>query len=52
MNNHTRDDTGLAPGTILDCPTCGLPAEITDQFTLGGEPEPVEHVKVVCVGRH
>jgi hypothetical protein len=52
MNNYTRDDTELAPGALVDCPTCGLPAEITDRFTLGGAPEPVEHVKVVCVQRH
>jgi hypothetical protein len=37
---------------LLDCPTCGLPAEITDRFVLGGAPGPVEHVKLVCVGRH
>ena len=52
MNNHKLDDTRLVPGTIVDCPTCGLPAEITDRFTLGGAPGPVEHVKVVCVRRH
>jgi hypothetical protein len=52
MNNHTPDNTELAPGALVDCPACGLPAEITDRFTLGGAPEPVEHVKVVCVRRH
>jgi hypothetical protein len=52
MNNHQRDDTGVALGTVVDCPTCGLPAEITDQFTLSGAPEPIEHVKLVCLGRH
>jgi hypothetical protein len=52
MSNLKRDNTGLAPGSLVDCPTCGLPAEITDQFTLGGAPEPVELVKVVCVRRH
>ena len=52
MNNHERDNTELAPGALVDCPTCGVPAEITDRFTLGGVPEPVEHVKVVCVRRH
>lgn len=52
MNNHERDQTELAPGALVDCPTCGLPAEITDRFTLMGAPAPVEHVKVVCVRRH
>jgi len=35
-----------------ECPACGLPAEIADRFTLGGAPDPVEHVKLVCVARH
>lgn len=52
MNNHEPDNTGLAPGALVDCPTCGLPAEITDRFTLAGAPAPVEHVKVLCVRRH
>ena len=52
MNNHEPNYTGLAPGALIDCPTCGLPAEITDRFTLGGAPGRVEHVKVVCVRRH
>lgn len=37
---------------LVECPACGLPAEITNRFTLGGAPGPVEHVKVVCVMRH
>jgi hypothetical protein len=37
---------------LLNCPTCGLPAEITDRFTLNGVPTPVEHVKLVCVAGH
>jgi hypothetical protein len=52
MNNHEPDSTHLAPGALVECPTCGLPAEITDRFTLGGAPELVEHVKVQCVRRH
>ena len=47
-----RNNTELAPGALVDCPTCGLPAEITDRFTLDGVPGPVDHVKVVCVRRH
>lgn len=52
MNNVEPDNTELAPGALVGCPTCGLPAEITDRFTLDGAPGPVEHVKVVCVRRH
>lgn len=55
MSMHGLDNAGLAPGdhsALLECPTCGLPAEITDRFTLDGAPVPVEHVKLVCVSRH
>jgi len=37
---------------LLECPSCGLPAEIIDRFTLDGVPTPVEHIKLVCVNRH
>jgi hypothetical protein len=37
---------------LVECPACGLPAEITDRFVLNGAPAPVEHVRVVCVKRH
>lgn len=52
MKKRESQIVELAPGAIVDCPTCGLPAEITDRFTLAGAPGPVEHVKVVCVRRH
>jgi hypothetical protein len=52
MNNQRENFTELAPNSLVDCPACGLPAEITDRFTLGGAPGPVEHVKLVCVRRH
>jgi hypothetical protein len=52
MNNHRRDDTETATGALVDCPSCGLPAEITDRFMLAGAPAPVEHVKIVCIRRH
>lgn len=52
MSYSKRDDMDLALGALVDCPTCGLPAEITERFTLDGAPEPVEHVKVACVRRH
>ena len=52
MNNHKTNNTELTPDTLVNCPTCGLPAEITDRFTLAGAPGPVEHVKLICVRRH
>ena len=52
MSDHKPHDTELFSGAPVDCPTCGLPAEIIDRFTLGGAPGPVEHLKVVCVRRH
>jgi hypothetical protein len=52
MNDYEPDTTNLEPGKLVNCPTCGLPAEITDRFTLGGVPGPVEHVKIVCIRRH
>jgi hypothetical protein len=52
MISHRASDSDLVPGVLVDCPRCGLPAEITDRFTLGGAPGPVEHLKVVCVRRH
>ncbi len=36
----------------LQCPSCGLPATITDRFTLHGSPGPVEHVKLACAAGH
>jgi len=45
-------DINIPSEPLLNCPTCGLPAEITDRFTLDGAPTPVEHVKLVCVKGH
>jgi hypothetical protein len=49
MNN---DKIYIPAEPLVECPACGLPAEITDRFVLDGVPEPVEHAKVVCVARH
>lgn len=45
-------DIQIPSDPLLNCPSCGLPTEITDRFTLNGAPSAVEHVKVVCVQRH
>jgi hypothetical protein len=47
-----RPDIRVPTDPLLNCPTCGLPAEITDRFLLDGAPGPVEHVKLVCVEGH
>ena len=49
MSNH---EIHIPDEPLVECPACGLPAEILDRFTLGGAPEPVEHVKIACVMRH
>ena len=48
----SNDKIQIPTEPLGECPTCGLPAEITDRFTLAGAPGPVEHVKLVCVMRH
>jgi hypothetical protein len=48
----SHPDINIPSDPLLNCPTCGLPAEITDRFTLDGVPTRVEHVKLVCVKGH
>jgi hypothetical protein len=38
--------------SLIDCPQCGLPAQIVDRFALNGTSGPVEHVKMRCVAGH
>ena len=37
---------------ILDCPICGLPAELVGKFVIATETESVEYTKVACVQGH
>lgn len=42
-------------GTSLDlagCPGCAAPAEVVDRFALESTDGPVEHITVLCAGRH
>ena len=48
----SNDNIHIPSEPLVECPACGLPAEINDRFVLDGAPGPVEHVKVVCVTRH
>jgi hypothetical protein len=52
MRTDTLDRAAEKDEPLLECPSCGLPAEVTDRFTLGGAPCPVEHVKLVCLAGH
>lgn len=38
--------------TVVACPECGVPAEITDRFSLSSTDGPVDHVALSCVGGH
>lgn len=39
---------GLAAG-LVPCPACGLPAAVTEWFTLASTDGPVEHIALICV---
>ena len=52
MNTYTPDRAPEQDAPLLDCPSCGLPAAITDHFTLGGAPSPVEKVGKGRIYRH
>jgi hypothetical protein len=41
-------DDGSGRFDLVDCPSCGAPAQVTERFVLGG----LEHVRVRCVRRH
>jgi hypothetical protein len=53
----TRESAGLRESgnvirSLTACPECGLPAEITDRFSLSSTDGPVEHVSLACVDGH
>jgi hypothetical protein len=37
---------------ILSCPECGVPAEVTDRFSLASTHGPVDHVALRCAAGH
>lgn len=41
-----QPDIDIPTGPLLDCPTCGLSAEISDRSLLDGVPGTIEHVKL------
>jgi hypothetical protein len=38
--------------TLISCPACALPAEITDRFTLASTDGPVDHIGLACIADH
>ena len=38
--------------TVISCPECGVPAEITDRFSLPSTDGPVAHVATSCIAGH
>jgi hypothetical protein len=38
--------------TLIPCPECGFPAEVTDRFLLAGTSGPVDHVVLQCAAGH
>ena len=39
--------------TLVSCPDCGVPAEITERFSLPSTDGPVDHIVLRCaVGHH
>jgi hypothetical protein len=38
--------------SLIPCPTCGLPAEIIERFTLASTHGPVDHIAVACIADH
>ncbi len=44
-------ESSCAP-SLIPCPACSLPAEITERFTLASTDGPVDHIAVACVADH
>jgi len=48
----SRHEAANVIQSLTACPECGLPAEITDRFSLSSTDGPVEHVALACVDGH
>jgi hypothetical protein len=45
--------SGVSPVlTLIFCPQCEVPAEVTDRFTLPSTEGPVDHVALACAAGH
>jgi hypothetical protein len=38
--------------TVISCPDCGVPAEVTERFSLPSTDGPVSHVALSCAAGH
>ena len=38
--------------TVIPCPDCGVPAEVTERFSLPSTDGPVRHVALSCAAGH
>ena len=38
--------------TLVSCPDCGVPAEVTERLSLAGTDGPVHHVALRCAADH
>lgn len=38
--------------TVIACPDCGVPAEVTERFSLPSTDGPIQHVSVSCAAGH
>ena len=38
--------------TVISCPDCGVPAEVTERFSLPSTDGPVKHVALSCAAGH
>lgn len=42
----------VGPDVYYPCPTCGLPAIVTDHWTMPSTQGPVTHVRIQCWAGH
>jgi hypothetical protein len=38
--------------TLVPCPDCGVPAEVTERFSLSSTDGPVLHIALICAAGH
>jgi hypothetical protein len=38
--------------TVISCPDCGVPAEVTERFSLPSTDGPVRHIALTCAAGH
>jgi hypothetical protein len=49
---RSRHESTSVTESVIACPECGLPAEITELFSLSSTDGPVDHVALACVDGH